>query len=191
MADYWQHWLNMGAKGGDKMPKIFYVNWFRKGANGKFIWPGFGENIRVLKWISDRCAGRVEAWETPIGRLPHAEDLECESLGLTEEQRVQLLSVKPEEWKAFLPEVERHLAKFGSCLPAAIRGQFEALKSGVANMSEADGRGPKKSPSPQPPQRCALCKGWGFVAIDPAEGHDSGRYGSGPYPGMEECPACV
>jgi phosphoenolpyruvate carboxykinase (GTP) len=191
MADYWQHWLNMGAKGGDKMPKIFYVNWFRKGANGKFIWPGFGENIRVLKWISDRCAGRVEAWETPIGRLPHAEDLECGSLGLTEEQRVQLLSVKPEEWKAFLPEVERHLAKFGSCLPAAIRSQFEALKSGVTNMSEVDGRGPEKPLSPQQPQCCTVCKGWGFVAIDAAEGYDSGRYGSGPYPGMEECPACA
>merc|ERR1719230_623204 len=136
-----------------------------------FIWPGVGENIRVLKWISDRCAGRVGAQETPIGLLPHAEDLDCQGLGLTKEQQAQLLSVKQEEWEAFLPEVERHLAKFGSCLPTAIRGQFEALKSGVANMSHE--REPEKQPTPQP-QCCALCKGWGFVAVDLAEGDASG-----------------
>ncbi len=128
MADYWSHWLSLGEKKGAKMPKIYYTNWFRKDAYGKFIWPGFGENSRVLKWIFDRCDGNVGAVETPIGNLPRAEDLDFDGLGLDEVETETLLSVDVDGWLSELPSIREYYAKFADRTPAALHGEVDALE---------------------------------------------------------------
>jgi phosphoenolpyruvate carboxykinase (GTP) len=130
MGDYMAHWLKLGAAAdADKLPKIFYVNWFRKDADGKFMWPGFGENSRVLEWIFRRCDGDVGAVETPIGYVPRAEDLKTDGLDLDPAVLEELLSVDEAAVAAEMPQVEEFLAKFGDHLPPQIRAQAEALKS--------------------------------------------------------------
>ena len=132
MADYFAHWLKVGERGGDKLPKVFYVNWFRKDQEtGKFLWPGFGENSRVLEWVFRRCDGEVEANETPIGNVPNAADINTDGLDLDPSTLEQLLTVDAEALKAELPQVEEHLAKFGDQLPAPVRKQFDQLKSAL------------------------------------------------------------
>ncbi|HNG57952.1 MAG TPA: phosphoenolpyruvate carboxykinase domain-containing protein, partial [Solirubrobacterales bacterium] len=128
MADYFGHWLDIGQTEGAKLPKIFYVNWFRKDEDGKFIWPGFGDNSRVLEWVFNRCDDRGETVETSIGLLPKVEELDLEGVDVTPEQMEVLLTVDDEAVKAQLPQIEEHLDKFGDSLPAEIRNQFEALK---------------------------------------------------------------
>jgi phosphoenolpyruvate carboxykinase (GTP) len=128
MADYFQNWFDMGDRLGEKAPKIFYVNWFRKTAEGKWLWPGFGDNSRVLKWMCDRVEGRAGAKETPIGYLPNAADLDLSGLDIPAEDMEELLKVDPEQWKAEIPDVEKHLAQFGDRLPKRLRKQFEAFK---------------------------------------------------------------
>ena len=129
MADYFGHWLALGAKAdAAKLPRIFYVNWFRKDDDGKFLWPGYGENSRVLEWIFRRCEGEAEAHETPIGLLPHAADLNIDGLDLDAATLETLLSVDEAAVAAELPQIEAHLATFGDDLPDAVRAQFEALK---------------------------------------------------------------
>ncbi|MCH7685345.1 MAG: phosphoenolpyruvate carboxykinase (GTP) [Planctomycetes bacterium] len=128
MADYWQHWLNMGEKGGDKMPKIFHVNWFRKDADGNWLWPGFGTNIRVLEWISKRSRGEGEAVETPIGYLPTADELNMNGLGVSEAAQQELLKVDPEDWRREAKDREEYFQKFGEKLPAAIKAENDKLK---------------------------------------------------------------
>jgi phosphoenolpyruvate carboxykinase (GTP) len=129
MADYFEHWLEIGRRGdADKLPKIFYVNWFRKDENGKFIWPGFGENSRVLEWIFRRCDGEVEAEETPIGRVPRQADLNTDGLDLSPEALANLLAVDTDAVRAELPQIEQHLDKFGDALPAEVRSQLEQLQ---------------------------------------------------------------
>jgi len=129
MADYFQHWLDIGAKADpEKLPKIFYVNWFRKDADGNFLWPGFGENSRVLEWIFRRCDGEGEAQETPIGLVPTPGDLNTEGLDISEDALKELLTVDENALRDELPQVEEHLAKFGDKLPAAVKEQLEALK---------------------------------------------------------------
>jgi phosphoenolpyruvate carboxykinase (GTP) len=128
MADYFAHWLKIGKTGGDKLPKIFYVNWFRKDADGKFIWPGFGENSRVLEWIFRRCDGEAEATETPIGLVPAAGELNVEGLDLAPGALEELLTVDPAQVSEELPQVKEHLARFGDQLPAEIRSQLAALE---------------------------------------------------------------
>ena len=121
MADYFQHWLEIGAEGdADKLPKIFYVNWFRKDADGKFLWPGFGENSRVLEWVFRRCDGEGEAVETPIGLVPAEGELNVEGLDLSGEALEELLYVDGDALKEELDQVRDHLAKFGDKLPAEI-----------------------------------------------------------------------
>src|SRR3954449_13365927 len=101
MADYFRHWLDIGAKAdADKLPKIFYVNWFRKDADGKFLWPGFGENSRVLEWVFRRCDGEAEAVDTAVGRVPASGSLDTEGLGLSDKQVTELMRVDEEGWKA-------------------------------------------------------------------------------------------
>ncbi len=117
-----------GQGGGAKLPRIFYVNWFRKDADGKFLWPGFGENSRVLKWIFHRCEGKAEAVETPIGLLPAEGALDTDGLEISEDAMRQLLSVDEEHVKQQLPQVREHLAKFGNKLPAELTAQLEALE---------------------------------------------------------------
>jgi len=131
MGDYMAHWLKLGKTDGAKLPKIFYVNWFRKDADGSFIWPGFGENSRVLEWIFRRCEGKADATETPIGLVPRAEDLNVEGLDISAEDLELLLTVDNDAVKAELPQIEAHLEQFGDRLPAEVRAQLDALKSAL------------------------------------------------------------
>jgi phosphoenolpyruvate carboxykinase (GTP) len=129
MGDYMAHWLTMPARTDEsKLPRIYGVNWFRKDADGKFLWPGFGENLRVLDWICRRLEGDAEAAETPIGAVPRPEDLDLTGLSATPEQVAQVLTVDPEEWKAELPNIREHFAEFGDRLPDALRTELAALE---------------------------------------------------------------
>ena len=128
MGDYFQHWLDMGDDLGDKAPKIFYVNWFRKTADGRWLWPGFGENSRVLKWMCERVDGKAEAVQTPIGLLPRLGGLDLKGLKIDERDIQELLRVDLDAWKAEIPDIEKHFAQFGDRLPVRLRKQFEDLK---------------------------------------------------------------
>jgi len=128
MGDYFAHWLKVGERGGAQLPRIFYVNWFRKDADGKFLWPGFGENSRVLEWIFRRCEDATDAVETPIGLLPAEGAIDTEGLGISEDAMKELLSVDEDLVRQQLPQVKEHLAKFGDKLPAEIGAQLEALE---------------------------------------------------------------
>lgn len=129
MADYFAHWFKMGDKLGDKAPKIFYTNWFRKSPEGKWLWPGFGENARVLKWMCERVEGSVDAQETPIGYVPKPETLDVSGLDITADEVAELLHVDVASWQAEMPEVEEFLAKFGrERVPTRMWDQLDALK---------------------------------------------------------------
>ena len=129
MGDYWAHWLEMGEKLGDKAPKIFNVNWFRTDDEGHFIWPGFGDNLRVLEWILKRCEGKADAVETPIGFVPHAEDINIEGLEISLDTLKGLLDVDRDLWKSETEGITEFYAKFGNKLPAELRHQLDALKA--------------------------------------------------------------
>jgi len=129
MADYFGHWLKLGREADpQKLPKVFLVNWFRKDDEGKFIWPGFGENSRVLEWVCRRCDGEGETVETPVGLVPAEGQLKTEGAGLSDEQMRELLEVDPDLVRDQLPQVEEFLSQFGERLPDAISTQLEALK---------------------------------------------------------------
>jgi len=132
MADYFGHWLNVGRRDGAKLPGIFTVNWFRKDEDGKFLWPGFGDNARVLAWIFRRLDGEAEARETSIGYVPRPEDLDTSGLDLAPERLEELLSVDEEGLRSELVQVREFLEKFGERLPAEIWSQFEALERKLA-----------------------------------------------------------
>jgi phosphoenolpyruvate carboxykinase (GTP) len=129
MAEYFEHWLEIG-RGADpaKLPRIFYVNWFRKGDDGHFLWPGFGENSRVLEWVFRRCGGDADAHETPIGLVPAPGDLYTGGLDVPAEDLDAVLTVDAEELREQLPQVKEHLAIFGDQLPAELHEQLEALE---------------------------------------------------------------
>jgi phosphoenolpyruvate carboxykinase (GTP) len=129
MADYFAHWLRIGATADPaKLPKIFYVNWFRKDADGRFLWPGYGENSRVLEWICRRCDGDAEATETPIGLLPTPQALDTEGLQIAREDLETLLRFDAQQWRAELPAMQEHFARFGDRLPGELRAQLKALE---------------------------------------------------------------
>jgi phosphoenolpyruvate carboxykinase (GTP) len=129
MGDYFAHWLKIGQRSSpSKLPKIFYVNWFRQDENSKFLWPGYGENSRVLKWIFERCDGKVHAQETPIGRLPNPADLDTKGLDLSADKIAKLLSVDIEGWLAEVPRIKEHFAHFGDRLPQGMREEVAALE---------------------------------------------------------------
>ena len=132
MGDYFAHWLAMGEKLGDKAPKIFNVNWFRTDDEGNFIWPGFGDNMRVLNWIVNRCNGTADAVETAIGYVPNAEDIDLTDLDFDIETLKSILAVDKEVWAKEAAEIEEHYKKFGDKLPAELRKQLETLKAAVA-----------------------------------------------------------
>jgi phosphoenolpyruvate carboxykinase (GTP) len=128
MGDYFAHWLAIGKKSSaEKLPKIFYVNWFRTDENGKFLWPGYGENSRVLKWIFERCDNKVHAADTPIGRLPEAADLDTAGLEIPAGDLAKLLSVDVEGWRSELPLIEKHFTQFGEHLPQGMRDEVKGL----------------------------------------------------------------
>jgi phosphoenolpyruvate carboxykinase (GTP) len=131
MADYFAHWLEIGSKEGAKLPKIFMVNWFRKDAEGDYLWPGFGENSRVLAWIFRRCDGDADAAETPIGLVPTEDAIDTEGLELPPGAMAQLLRVDPDEWRAQLPQIRQHFGQFGDDLPSQLREQLERLEGGL------------------------------------------------------------
>lgn len=135
MADYWGHWLEMGKKLGDKAPKIFHVNWFRKDDEGNFMWPGFGDNMRVLLWILDRCAGKVDAEECPIGFVPKAEDLDVTGLDVDMDTLKELLTVDKKVWMEDVTDpstgIEAYFAQFGDRLPAEMKKQLDILKENL------------------------------------------------------------
>jgi phosphoenolpyruvate carboxykinase (GTP) len=124
MADYFHHWLSMGDRLGNKAPRIFYVNWFRKGPEGQWLWPGFGDNSRVLKWICERVEGKVEARRTPIGLLPKQGDLDLTGLKLPSENMKELLRVDPEVWKEEVADIEKFFSQFGRRLPERLSRQL-------------------------------------------------------------------
>ncbi len=128
MGDYFGHWLKIGQRTGAKLPKMFYVNWFRRDQNGKFLWPGFGENSRVLKWIFQRCDGKVHAKETPIGRIPELADLDTTALDIHDSHVEELLSVDIEGWLEEVPRIKEHFAKFGDRLPQELHGEVRGLE---------------------------------------------------------------
>ena len=131
MGDYFQHWLDMGKKLGDKAPKIFNVNWFRTDDEGHFIWPGFGDNMRVLNWIIDRCEGKVDAKETAIGYVPYADDLDMTDLDLDRDTLESILKVDRETWLKEADEITEHYKKFGDKLPKELKQQLETLKANL------------------------------------------------------------
>ncbi|MGJ4112492.1 phosphoenolpyruvate carboxykinase (GTP) [Corynebacterium macclintockiae] len=130
-GDYLQHWIDMGNKGGDKMPEVFLVNWFRRGEDGRFLWPGFGENSRVLKWIVDRIEGRVEADETVVGYTARYEDIYTDGLKETEEDIREALSVNPADWERDLADNEEWLKFLGPKVPSEVWDEFQGLKDRV------------------------------------------------------------
>jgi phosphoenolpyruvate carboxykinase (GTP) len=130
MADYWAHWLEVGrATTTDKLPRVFYVNWFRRDAEGRFLWPGFGENSRVLEWMFRRCDGEGDAQETAIGRLPPATDLDLTGLDIAGEDLDALLDVDAAAWLREVPQLEEHYARFGDRLPAELSSQLATLRA--------------------------------------------------------------
>jgi phosphoenolpyruvate carboxykinase (GTP) len=128
-GDYMQHWFDMGAKLGDKAPRCFYVNWFRKTDDGKWLWPGFGENSRVLKWMCDRVEGKVGARETAIGLMPVDGELTLDGLDIPAEDWAELMKVDTDGYKKTLADAKVYLAKFGDKLPAKISAQLEKLEA--------------------------------------------------------------
>ncbi|MBI5408401.1 MAG: phosphoenolpyruvate carboxykinase (GTP) [Nitrospirae bacterium] len=125
MGDYFQHWFDMGDRLGNKAPRIFYVNWFRKSPDGKFLWPGFSENSRVLKWMCERVDGKAGAKETPIGLQPNEGGLDLSGLDISPENMMELMSVNTDEWKEDVPDIEKHFSAFGSRLPERLRKQLQ------------------------------------------------------------------
>ncbi len=131
MGDYWQHWLNMGKKIANA-PKIFHVNWFRTDDEGHFIWPGFGDNMRVLMWILARCEGKVDAVETPIGYVPNAEDINIEGLDITVDTIKELLSVESDLWLEDCKAIREFYAQVGERVPAELYDELAALEARLA-----------------------------------------------------------
>jgi phosphoenolpyruvate carboxykinase (GTP) len=128
MADYFGHWLGVGRRESARLPKVFMVNWFRKGDGGRYLWPGFGDNSRVLAWIFRRCDDEAEAVETPIGLVPAPGAIDTESLDISDEDMAELLKVDPNEWRAQLPQMKEHFAQFGGRLPPELRERLDALE---------------------------------------------------------------
>ena len=129
MADYFRHWLRIGKRDDAVMPRIFYVNWFRKGADGKFLWPGYGENSRVLAWIFRRCQGKAEAVETEIGLVPPLGEggIDVDGLDVSAETMRELLDIDIDGWKQQLPQMHEHYAEFGQKLPVELHKELDAL----------------------------------------------------------------
>ncbi len=126
-GDYWSHWLSVGAK-LKHAPKVFHVNWFRQGSDNKFLWPGFGDNLRVLKWILERCVGKADAHDTAIGFLPRSEDLDTNGLSIEADTLKELLSVKDEAWRKEVVDIRAYLAEFGARTPGQLYAELETVQ---------------------------------------------------------------
>ncbi len=136
MADYWGHWLSVGratSTSADRLPRIYQVNWFRKDADGSFVWPGFGENSRVLAWVIDRVTGVGEAVDTPIGRMPAPGALDLDGLDLDADVVQELFAVDAASWLAEADLTEEYFARFGDRVPAELRTQLANLRTRLAS----------------------------------------------------------
>ncbi|HAP75432.1 MAG TPA: phosphoenolpyruvate carboxykinase, partial [Acidimicrobiaceae bacterium] len=131
MADYFQHWLAIGNKDGAKLPKIFFVNWFRRDDEGRFLWPGFGENSRVLKWVFERVNGAADAVDTAIGRLPAPGALDLDGLDVSADDMAELLKVDADGWKAAVPQIQAHFGQFGDKLPGQLNEHLAKLSAAL------------------------------------------------------------
>ena len=129
-ADYWAHWLSFEDRVA-QLPRVFHVNWFRQDRNGRFLWPGFGDNLRVLSWIVDRCEGRAGAVETPIGFLPRHEDIDLRGLELADGALEQLLDLDRDAWHREIDDIGRYLAEFGARTPPRLREQYLKVKQAL------------------------------------------------------------
>jgi len=131
-ADYWSHWLSF-AEQSNKLPKVFHVNWFRQNADGDFLWPGFGENLRVMQWIIERCEGRVDANETPVGYLPYPADIDTTDLDISADNLAALTSIDAEQWREEMRSVGEYLDSYGDRLPKVLRQQQQAIEAELAS----------------------------------------------------------
>ena len=137
MGDYFKHWINLGKNTEQsKLPRIFYVNWFRKTADGKWLWPGFGENSRVLKWVFERCAGTIDAKKTAIGYMPKVHDIDLNGLEkeVSAEDMRELLSVDVAGWKIEMESIKELYSRFGNKLPQELTNHLSALKKRLKNF---------------------------------------------------------
>jgi phosphoenolpyruvate carboxykinase (GTP) len=133
MGDYWAHWLEIGdSADAAKLPRLFWVNWFRKGEDGSFLWPGFGDNSRVLKWIVERLDGTAGAEDTPIGRVPTADAIDVSGLDVDAATVAELVTVDPTSWRAELPQLEDHYRHLGERVPSRLQEQLESLEKRLA-----------------------------------------------------------
>ena len=137
MADYWSHWLKIGQREDANLPSIYYVNWFRKDNDGHFMWPGFGENSRVLKWVFERCLGTAEALETPIGNVPTMDAVDFDDLDLSEEDKAELLRVDVDGWLQEIPLIREYYASFGNRTPEALIRQVDLLEARLKEAQQA------------------------------------------------------
>jgi phosphoenolpyruvate carboxykinase (GTP) len=129
VGDYLNHWIDLGKNADEsKLPKVFYVNWFRRGDDKRFLWPGFGENSRVLKWIVERIEGKTSGVDTPIGIVATPEALDLDGLDVSEADVAEALAVNTDEWRGEIPSIEEWFDFVGEKLPSGIRDEFEALK---------------------------------------------------------------
>ena len=128
MADYFRHWLEMGKR-MRRQPKIFHVNWFRVDEKGGFLWPGYGENLRVLEWVIQRCNNKVGARESPLGYLPYPGDLDLTGLRLSDGALEKLLEVRPQDWQDELKEIKNFFAQFKKTMPEELWSEYRALKA--------------------------------------------------------------
>jgi phosphoenolpyruvate carboxykinase (GTP) len=129
-GDYFDHWITLGKQhDAAKLPRIYYVNWFRRGADGKYLWPGFGENSRVLKWIVERIDGTAAAVDTVIGRVPTLDSLDLEGLDVSEDAMAAALEVRPDEWRDEVPQIAQWFEKFGAKLPTVLRAELDTLRA--------------------------------------------------------------
>lgn len=135
-ADYWTHWLGFGAR-GDRLPRIFHVNWFRKDGDGRFMWPGYGDNMRVLKWIIERCEDRADARRTPIGNVPATDSLDVTGLDIRRSTLDALLAIDPDIWSREMEEVAAYFADFGARMPGALTRQIERIRTEIARQRAA------------------------------------------------------
>jgi len=129
-GDYFQHWIEVGkAHDASRLPRIFYVNWFRRDAEGGFLWPGFGENSRVLKWVVERIEGTASAVETPIGHVPTPDSLDIDGLDMSEDDLRRVLEVDVDEWRAELPLISEWFETMGDKLPTVLWSELDGLKA--------------------------------------------------------------
>jgi phosphoenolpyruvate carboxykinase (GTP) len=133
-GDYWKHWLRIGSKLSHP-PRIFHVNWFRQNAEGKFLWPGFGENLRVLAWVLERCEGRANAVDTPIGLMPRPTDIDTQGLNLPAGTLEELTEVPAEAWKKEMGEFRQYLQGFGARTPSGLFSEVDEVEKRLAAKS--------------------------------------------------------